>query len=116
MLHTVAETQVFRATAKAEGMTEAEREAAIQIIAADPTAGDLIVGSGGLRKVRVPGRGRGKSGGYRVLTYFVGPEAPVYLLACLSKATAANFTDAQIKVLAAEAKAILAALKARRQS
>jgi hypothetical protein len=31
-------------------------------------AGDLIVGSGGLRKVRVAGRGKGKSRGYRVVT------------------------------------------------
>jgi len=102
--------------AKAQGMTEVERAAAVQLIAADPTAGDLIIGSGGLRKVRVPGRGKGKSGGYRVLTLFIGVDAPVYLLACLSKGTAATFTDAQIKVLAAEARAIQIDMKSRRQS
>ena len=115
MLHTVAETHAFRAMAKAQGMTDVEREVAIQMIAADPLAGDLIVGSGGLRKVRVPRSGGGKSGGYRVLTYFIGTDAPVYLLACLSKSTAGNFSDAQLKALAAEAKAIQAEVKQRRQ-
>jgi hypothetical protein len=33
----------------------------------DPAAGDIIEGTGGLRKLRVAGKGKGKSGGYRVI-------------------------------------------------
>ncbi len=69
-------------------------------VAADPEAGDLIVGSGGVRKLRVAGRGKGKSGGFRVLTAYVGPEAPVYLLAVLSKGDRENFEPNEIQAFA----------------
>lgn len=98
-LHTVAETPAFIASADKAGMTDAERDAAVQQIAADPAAGDVIVGSGGIRKVRVAGRGKGKSGGYRIATAYLNGERPVYLLFVLSKGRAANFTAEQIKAL-----------------
>ena len=47
-----------------------ERSEFISWIAANPLAGDLIPGSGGLRKVRWGRAGRGKSSGARVV-YFV---------------------------------------------
>jgi hypothetical protein len=99
-LHTVAETAGFLADAKAERMTEESRLALTNILAEDPKAGDMVVGSGGVRKVRVAGRGKGKSGGFRVLTAYVGPEAPVYLLAVLSKGDRENFTDAEVNEFA----------------
>lgn len=99
-LHTVIETPPFLSMAKSEGMTVAEREAAVSLIAQDPEAGDLIQGSGGVRKVRVSGRGKGKSGGYRVATYYSDGRHPVFLLAVLSKASADNFTDRQVQTMA----------------
>jgi hypothetical protein len=80
-------------------MTEEKRKAAVDTIAADPTAGDLIVGSGGCRKVRVAGRGKGKSGGYRVVTCYAGERFPAFLLWALSKGRSANLTDAQVNQL-----------------
>ena len=65
-------------------------------IAADPGQGAEVVGSGGVRKVRIAGRGKGKSGGYRVMVAYVGEEAPAYLLALLSKGDRANFSKAEI--------------------
>lgn len=47
--------------------TEAEREDFVAYLAANPEAGELIVGSGGCRKVRWSLRGVGKSGGVRVI-------------------------------------------------
>lgn len=41
-------------------------------LAADPMAGDEIAGTGGCRKVRFAGRGNGKSGGYRTITFYTG--------------------------------------------
>jgi hypothetical protein len=92
-------------------MTDAEMKLAVDIIAADPTAGDIIQGSGGCRKVRIPGKGRGKSGGYRVVTVYGGLRMPVYLLAVLSKGSAGNFTDAQVAQMGQLAKALLAAAR-----
>ena len=100
-LHTVAETAAFIASADKAGMTDGERREAIAQIAANPSAGDLVVGSGGVRKVRVAGRGKGKSGGYRIATAFLNKDRPIYLLAVLSKGQAANFTADQIKALKA---------------
>lgn len=115
-LHTVAETSGFLADAKAERLTAASRVALKNALAADPEAGDLIVGSGGVRKVRVAGRGKGKSGGYRVLTAYVGPEAPVYLLAVLSKGDRENFTEAEVREFAKLTASIKAHWQARRPS
>jgi len=51
-------------------MTTDEMGTAVMTVAADPMAGDLIVGSRGCRKVRLAGRGKGKSGGYRLITFY----------------------------------------------
>jgi hypothetical protein len=66
------------------GLTEREREAVVETIANNPAAGDEISGTGGARKVRVAGRGKGKSGGYRVITFYSGKDLPVFFTGGLS--------------------------------
>jgi hypothetical protein len=95
-LHTVAETPQFLRDAAAFGMTDEERKALVDAVAADPRQGVEIRGSGGVRKIRVAGRGKGKSGGFRVMLAYLGPRIPVYLLALLSKGDRGNFTAAEI--------------------
>ena len=52
---------------------------------ANPEIGDVISGTGGLRKMRHGGKGKGKSGGYRV-TYLHRPEAAkIYLIVLYAK-------------------------------
>lgn len=68
-MQTVIETGTYLAHAKRAGLTDEERHAIIAMLAVDPTAGDLMKGTGGARKVRVAREGSGKSGGYRVITY-----------------------------------------------
>jgi hypothetical protein len=94
--HTVAETAQYLRDADDVGLLDAERKAIVDLIAGDPSQGDEIRGSGGVRKVRVAGRGKGKSGGYRVITAYFGPNAPAYLLAILSKGDRSNFSAAEI--------------------
>src|SRR5579863_3210154 len=94
-MHTVVETPSYLADAKAERLTERERDAVVKMIATNPEAGDEIGGTGGARKVRVAGRGRGKSGGYRVITFFSGKDLPVFLLALYSKGEKANLSKAE---------------------
>ncbi|HLY19054.1 MAG TPA: helix-turn-helix domain-containing protein [Bryobacteraceae bacterium] len=49
------------------------------------SSGDVIEGTGGVRKVRFAGRGWGKRGGYRVITFFSGTDIPVFLLNSFAK-------------------------------
>ena len=62
--------------------------------ASDPTAVE-----GGARKVRVARRGGGKSGGYRVITYYADADRPVFLLTVISKGQQSNLTKAQTNAL-----------------
>jgi len=92
----VAELPQFVRDADAARLSEDERTAIIDAISRDPRKGDEIRGSGGVRKVRFAGRGKGKSGGYRVVTAYFGPDVPVYLIAMLSKGERANFSAQEI--------------------
>jgi hypothetical protein len=95
-LQVVAELPQFMRDAAAAALGEEERAAMVEAVAADPRRGAQIAGSGGLRKVRFGGRGKGKSGGYRVITGYFGPDVPVYLVALLSKGERTNFSKAEI--------------------
>lgn len=98
-MQSVIETPSFLADAKDAGVSEAERMAIVDAIAADPMMGDEIQGSGGARKVRFAGRGKGKSGGYRVITFFSGPDVPVFLLNVFGKGDRANLSKAEVNAL-----------------
>ena len=67
-MYTVIKTPVY--TGKVEGiLTDDEREAFAVFIAQNPKAGSVVRGSGGVRKLRWAQKGRGKSGGVRVIYY-----------------------------------------------
>lgn len=73
-------------------MTADEIAAVVARLAADPEAGDVMPGTGGARKLRVAGRSKGKSGGYRVITFYAAADVPVFLLDCYGKGDKANLT------------------------
>ncbi len=54
-----------------------------------------MVGTGGCRKVRFPGKGKGKSGGYRTVHYFAGDDVPILLLALVDKGARDNLSKAE---------------------
>lgn len=66
------------------------------------------LGTGGCRKVRVAGRGKGKSGGYRTITFYSGIGIPVFLITVFSKGERANLTKAECNQLATLTRAIKA--------
>lgn len=67
--------------------SEEERGAFAAHLALNPDAGDLIVGSGGCRKVRWSRKGSGKSGGVRIIyTARLGCES-IVLLTIYGKST-----------------------------
>ncbi len=64
-----------------------------------PDLGDIIKGSGGLRKIRWAARGHGKSGGVRVIYYWVTEESIVYMLSIYAKSVKDDLTKQEIKDL-----------------
>lgn len=94
-MRTVVETPDYLSDARVAGLVEADRARIVLLVSQDPTAGDPIVGTGGARKIRVAGRGKGKSGGYRVITFFGGEDIPVFLLAVFSKGDKVNLSKAE---------------------
>jgi hypothetical protein len=99
-MHVVLETNAYLSAAKEVGMSEEERIAVVDLIAADPEAGEIMPGCGGARKLRVAKPGKGKSGGYRVISYFAGDDVPVFLLTVFGKNEKTNLTKAERNVLA----------------
>ena len=93
-MHSVVQTAEFLADVKNAGMNEEEREQIVNYLSTHPMAGDVIKGTNGARKIRRAGRGKGKSGGYRVITYFGGDDVPVFLLNVYSKGDRVDLSQA----------------------
>ncbi len=106
-LITVVETAPYLAEA-VQLMDEAERIEVINLIATDPQAGDVFPGTGGLRKVRIPLKGRGKRGGGRLITFFHDVDMPVFLIAVYAKNVQGDLDSRQRKAATALTTAIRA--------
>ena len=94
-MYTVIETPTFLADCETAGISEEERAAMVAAISREPSAGEMIVGTGGARKRRFGRRGKGKSGGYRTVSYFAGEDVPVLLLALIDKGERADLSQAE---------------------
>ena len=93
-------------------LNDDERTAVVNMIAADPQAGDLIKETGGLRKVRIPLQGRGKRGGGRLITFFHDLDMPLFLIAFYAKGAQVDLNPRQRKT----AKALTDAIRAQYRS
>jgi mRNA-degrading endonuclease RelE of RelBE toxin-antitoxin system len=82
-----------------ELMSDDELNALQWALMANPESGDLIRGSGGLRKLRWAGSGRGKRGGLRVIYYWHVPGSTILLLLAYPKNEQDDLTPAQLKIL-----------------
>src|SRR5882757_1278145 len=98
-MQTVVETPSYLADAERLFSSE-ERIAIVDRLAADPTCGVIIPGSGGIRKVRFGFGARGKSGGARIIYLFSGPNLPVFILAVFAKNEKADLSLAERNALA----------------
>ena len=77
-----------------------ERLDIVNYLAAHPKAGDLVEGTGGIRKLRWGRGSQGKSGGVRVIYYFHNEAMPLYLLTLFAKNERANISKAERNELA----------------
>lgn len=81
-------------------MSAAEVDAVIDLVAAEPLCGDLIKGTGGVRKVRIAVKDKGKSGGVRIVYYYHNESIPVFLMTVFAKKEKSNLTKAECNMLA----------------
>ena len=89
-LITVVETSEYLKRAERAGLSTEDRIAIVNLLASDPEAGVSL--GGGLRKVRIPRPGGGKSGGYRVLHFYRSLAAPIFLLTVFAKNEKSNLS------------------------
>ena len=81
-------------------LSETERERLIGYLAAHPDEGNLLEGTGGIRKIRWKREGMGKRGGVRVIYYYHNEQYPVFLLTVFGKSEQANVSKAERNELA----------------
>ena len=112
-MHTVAQTSSFIRAAVDAGMTEDEIDALVVYLSENPTAGDEMPGTGGCRKLRFAGRGKGKRGGYRSITFYTGKQMPLFLITVFAKGENADLSQAERNELRKLTKLIVAEYSAR---
>jgi len=89
----VVETPEFLAATR-RIMDEEERGLLVDYLAYNPTAGELIPGTGGVRKLRWALEGRGKRGGARVVYYYHSEAMPLFALTAYAKNEQADLRQA----------------------
>ncbi len=106
-MHTVVETPAYLRHAKDADVDAKERAAIVDILAKTPDAGQLIPGTGGTRKLRFAGKGKGKSGGYRVITFYSAEDMPVFLITIFAKGQRVDLTQNERNSLRALTKTLV---------
>lgn len=81
------------------GLGDDELRVLQNLLIDDPESGDVIQGTGGARKIRIPMEGRGKSGGGRVIYVDVVVRERIYLLLAYPKNVQADLTPEQKKLV-----------------
>ena len=102
---TVVETGMFLRQAERIWSDE-ERMALIDHMARNPEDGDVIPGTGGVRKIRWGRAGSGKRGGARVIYFYYDMDRPLYLLLAYAKAQESDMSADEKKTVSALAAVI----------
>ncbi len=98
-MQTVAETPIF--TAQCEKLfSEQEKQDLITFLAKNPTAGTIIQGTGGVRKLRFAVADKGKRGGSRIIYYYLDDTLPLYALLAYPKSAKSDLTSDEKQIVA----------------
>jgi hypothetical protein len=89
---TVVETPGFLSATR-KLLTEEERAVLVDYLAHNPTAGELVPGTGGVRKLRWAIEGRGKRGGARVIYFYHHADIPLFALTAYPKNERADLSQ-----------------------
>ncbi len=76
-------------------LSEDERNDLLYHLSSNPKAGNLIQGTGGIRKLRWASKGKGKSGGSRIIYFFYNETIPLFLLTIFGKNEKVNLSKAE---------------------
>lgn len=87
-------------------MDDTERSSLVLFLAFNPEAGDLVPGTGGVRKLRWGLEGRGKRGGARVIYYFHSERIPLFVITAYAKNVKDDIGDADRNDMKRLAKAL----------
>jgi len=80
-------------------LSEDARGDLIAHLGANPEAGQLVPGTGGVRKIRWATSGQGKRGGARVIYYYYNQSLPLFALDIYAKNEKANLSEADKRSL-----------------
>ena len=106
MLITIVELPEFRKRSE-KILTKDERDELLYYLAANPKSGILIQRSGGIRKLRWRSKGKGKSGGSRIIYFFHSVEIPLFLLTLFTKNEKVNLSNSEKNELAKMTKILI---------
>ena len=81
-------------------LSATERLSVINYLAAHPASGDIMQGTGGIRKLRWSAHGKGKSGGVRIIYYYYNESMPLFLLTLFGKGEKSNLSKSERNELA----------------
>lgn len=111
MTRTFIMTQEFDKNWKSMGLTDDDLKALQEELILNPTRGDLMQGTGGLRKLRIAFDGRGKSGSGRVCYVDFAVYNKIYLITAYPKNEKDNLSKAERNAIAAVIRQLENALK-----
>lgn len=95
----IVRTAIFEKSLKKLGATASDISKLMTTILANPEAGDVISGLGGMRKVRFAMAGRGKRGGGRAIYFVVWVQDTTYLMVAYSNAAKDDLSEEDKAVL-----------------
>jgi len=94
----IIETSMF--TKKIRNLLNDEEYRTLQNILVEmPSSGKIVQGSGGIRKIRSGGSGRGKRGGIRVIYYWATNHDQIFMLYAYAKNERDDLTKDQLSML-----------------
>lgn len=100
-MYTIVETPTFIKLVD-KLLDESERSQLASFLAANPEAGSVVPGSGGVRKVRWGLPGVGKQGGARVIYFNRLPDGEIWLLLIYGKSERDNISASILKMIKEE--------------
>jgi hypothetical protein len=92
-------------------LSEEERDDLLYYLSSNPKTGTLMQGTGGVRKLRWASKGKGKSGGSRIIYFFYNENIPLFLLTIFSKSEKINLSKSERNELAKLVKELIKSYK-----
>ncbi len=93
-MQTIVELSLYQKRA-IDLLDQEERREIIDYLASNPDAGDIMQGTGGIRKLRWKRGDSGKSGGVRVIYFYRNMNMPLFLLTLYAKGEQDNLSKAE---------------------